>query len=162
MSLTVLCVDDSSDDTLLLQHACRRAGVSFALKAVEDGDKAIEYLTGKSDFSDRAKFPLPHLVLLDLKMPSKTGFEVLDWLRRHPEYKSLPVAVFTSSQHDSDIREAYRKGANCFLTKPVEYDALIQLVKAVDQILAGVDLPGPFQKLDAFKPVPVSGDSASI
>ena len=156
----MLCVDDSSDDTLLLQHACRRAGVTFSLKAVEDGDKAIDYLTGKSDFSDRGRFPIPNFVLLDLKMPSKTGFEVLDWMRHHPEYKNVPVAVFTSSQHDSDIREAYRKGANCFLTKPVEYEALIQLVKTLDQTIHGPEnLPGPFMKLDAFKPHPRDGAS---
>src|SRR3954469_24629724 len=115
MTMTVLCVDDSTDDTLLLQHACRRAGVKFALQAVDDGEKAIEYLAGAENFSDRATYPVPRLVLLDLKMPSKTGFEVLEWLRLRPEYKSLQVAVFTSSQHESDIHEAYRKGANCFL-----------------------------------------------
>jgi CheY-like chemotaxis protein len=153
--MTVLCVDDSTDDTLLLQHACRRAGVKFALKAVDDGEKAIDYLTGVDGFSDRGTYPVPRLILLDLKMPTKTGFEVLDWLRLRPEYKSLPVAVFTSSQHQSDIHEAYRKGANCFLTKPVEYESLVQLVKAIDQsVHSSEGLPGELLKLDAFKPQP--------
>jgi len=153
--MTVLCVDDSTDDTLLLQHACRRAGVKFALQAVDDGEKAIEYLAGAENFSDRATYPVPRLVLLDLKMPSKTGFEVLEWLRLRPEYKSLQVAVFTSSQHESDIHEAYRKGANCFLTKPVEYESLVQLVKALDQSVHSTEgLPGALLELNAFKPQP--------
>jgi CheY-like chemotaxis protein len=155
--MTVLCVDDSSDDTVLLRHACRRAGVKFALQAVDDGDKAIQYLSGGDIFSDRNAYPVPRLILLDLKMPSKTGFEVLVWLRKHPVHGNLPVAVFTSSQHESDIHEAYRKGANCFLTKPVEYEALVQLVKALDQSVTSAEgFPGPLLKLDAFKPQPGS------
>src|SRR5437763_2660939 len=117
MTLTVLCVDDSSADTLLLRRACRRAGVKFVLQSVDDGDKAIAYLSGMENYSDRTAYPIPTMVLLDLKMPTKSGFEVLDWLRSRPEYKTLPVAVLTSSQHDWDVRNAYRKGANCFLIK---------------------------------------------
>ena len=155
MTLTILCVDDSSDDTLLLRQACRRAGVKFVLQSVDDGDKAIAYLSGMEGYSDRAAYPIPRLILLDLKMPMKTGFEVLDWLRSHPEFKSLPVAVFTSSQHESDITEAYRKGANCFLTKPVEYEQLIQLAKALDQSFEEQQrFPDPLRQLDSFKPQP--------
>src|ERR1044071_1673811 len=120
--MTVLCVDDSSDDTVLLRHACRRAGVKFALQAVDDGDKAIQYLTGDDVFSDRNAYPVPRLILLDLKMPSKTGFEVLSWLRKHPVHSKLRVAVFPSSQKESNIHEVYRKGAIFFLPKPVEYE----------------------------------------
>ena len=157
MTLTVLCVDDSNDDTLLLQHACRRAAVGFRLQTLDDGEKAIQYLSGEKTFSDRAQFPVPHLVLLDLKMPCKTGFEVLDWMRTNPACANVPVAVFTSSQHEADIREAYRKGANGFLTKPVEYEALIQLVKTLDELMqAKEQLPGALLRLDAFKPQPSS------
>jgi CheY-like chemotaxis protein len=104
MTLTVLCVDDSNDDTILLQHACRRAAVGFRLQTLDDGEKAIQYLSGQKTFSDRTQFPVPHLVLLDLKMPCKTGFEVLDWMRTNSACANVPVAVFTSSQHDADIR----------------------------------------------------------
>src|ERR1044072_863856 len=93
MSLTVLTVDDSNDDTLLLRRACRRAKVRFSLQCVDDGTKAIAYLSGLDTFSDRSVHPLPNLILLDLKMPIKTGFEVLDWLPNQPQFKSLPVAV---------------------------------------------------------------------
>ncbi len=159
MSLTVLTVDDSNDDTLLLRRACQRAKVKFSLKAVDDGTKAIAYLSGLDDFSDRARHPLPNLVLLDLKMPIKTGFEVLDWLRSQPQFKTLPVAVFTASQHDADVRNAYRKGANCFLIKPVEYEDLVVLAEALDKALErqqGFD--EPFRGLKAYKPEPRADD----
>jgi len=155
MTLTVLCVDDSSDDTLLLQHACRRAGVRFQLQTLDDGDKAIDYFSGKQNFADRSKFPIPHLVLLDLKMPCRTGFEVLEWMRGNPAAQDVPVAVFSSSHHEADIREAYRKGAKGFLTKPVEYEALVQLVKTIDELIeAKEQLPGALGRLDAFKAQP--------
>src|SRR5690349_13528514 len=133
MTLTVLCVDDSSDDTLLLRRACRRAGVKFLLQSVDDGDKAIAYLSGIQVYSDRTTYLIPTLILLDLKMPTRSGFDVLEWLRKQSDYETLPVAVLTSSQHDSDVHEAYQKGASCFLTKPGQYDALIDLVRALDK-----------------------------
>ena len=155
MSLTVLTVDDSSDDTLLLQRACQRARVRFNLQTVDDGTKAIAYLSGLEAFADRSAHPIPNLVLLDLKMPVKTGFEVLDWLRSKPEFKDLRVAVFTSSQHEGDVREAYRKGANAFLTKPVEYEDLVQLAQALDKALAGEEpFPQPLPTLDSYKAEP--------
>jgi CheY-like chemotaxis protein len=151
----ILCVDDSSDDTLLLERACRRAGVKFVLQSVDDGNKAIAYLSGMEGYSDRAAYPVPNIVLLDLKMPAKTGFEVLDWLRNHAEFKTLPVAVFTSSQHESDIREAYRKGADCFLTKPVEYEELIRLAEALNKSCENQQaFPDPLRTLNAYKPEP--------
>jgi len=157
VTLTVLCVDDSSDDTLLLRRACRRAGVKFVLQSVDDGDKAIAYLSGMEGFSDRTTYPIPTLVLLDLKMPTKTGFEVLEWLRSHPEYDSLPVAVFTSSHHESDIHEAYRKGANCFLTKPGDYSQLVELVKALEQSFEDRQaFPDQLRSLESYKPRPGS------
>ena len=155
MSRIVLTVDDSSDDTLLLQRACSRAGVRFTLQAVDDGTKAIAYLSGSEKFSDRSQHPIPDLILLDLKMPVKTGFEVLEWLRNHPEFKDLPVAVFTASQHEGDVREAYRRGATCFLTKPIEYDDLVQLAQALDKDLESQQsFPDLLRNLEAYKPEP--------
>ena len=158
MTLTVLCVDDSSDDTLLLRRACRRAGVKFLLQSVDDGDKAIAYMTGIQAYSDRTTYPVPILILLDLKMPTRSGFDVLEWLRTQPHYKTLPVAILTSSHHDSDVREAYQKGANCFLTKPVEYEALIDLARALDKSFeTGEILPDSLRQLPVFKPPPATG-----
>jgi len=109
--LTILHVDDDSNDVLLLQHACRKAGIEVQLQGVNDGDEAIAYLTGKDKFSDREKYPLPRLILLDLKMPRLSGFEVLSWMRQQEKLRRMPVVVLTSSSHDADVNRAYDMGA---------------------------------------------------
>ena len=155
MNRIVLSVDDSMDDTLLLQRACHRAGVRFKLQAVDDGTKAIAYLRGLDGYSDRTNHPFPNLVLLDLKMPLKTGFEVLDWLRAQPDLSNLPVAVFTASQHEADVREAYRKGANYFLTKPITYEELVEMAQTLDQALESQHSSSDgLRSLKSYRPSP--------
>jgi len=136
---TILHVEDDPNDTLLLQHACRKAGIVFELQAVSDGDQAIAYLRGVEDFSDRKRYPMPQLILLDLKMPRVSGFDVLAWLRADDKLKALPVVVLTSSNHDADIKRAYDLGAKSYLVKPVGFEALVELVKTLPEIL-GVPL----------------------
>lgn len=133
---TILHVEDDPNDTLLLQHACRKAGIVFHLQAVSDGDQAMAYLSGINDFSDRNKFPMPQLILLDLKMPRVSGFDVLAWLRADDKLKELPVVVLTSSNHDADIKRAYDLGAKSYLVKPVGFEALVELVKTLPDILS--------------------------
>ena len=128
---TVLYVEDDPNDTMLFQHACRKAGVEFELRSVADGDEAIAYLQGEDAFSDRQKFPLPEIVLLDLKMRRVSGFDVLQWIRREELLKKLPVIVLTSSNHENDIRQAYDLGANSYLVKPVGFDSLVEVVKTI-------------------------------
>ncbi len=103
------------------------------LEAVGDGDKALAYLTGAQPYANRDEHPLPTLVLLDLKMPRKSGLEVLAWIRSQPPLRRLLVAVFTSSKHDEDINKAYELGANSYLLKPVGFEALVELMKMVNQ-----------------------------
>jgi CheY-like chemotaxis protein len=129
--LTILHVDDDSNDVMLLQHACRKAGMDINLLGVSDGDEAIAYLNGRDKFADREQFPLPRLILLDLKMPRLSGFEVLSWMRQDDKLKRLPVVVLTSSSHDADVNRAYDLGANSYLVKPVGFDALVEMVKAI-------------------------------
>ncbi|HWD93993.1 MAG TPA: response regulator [Verrucomicrobiae bacterium] len=128
---TILHVEDDPNDTLLFEHACRKAGVVFDLQAVSDGDQAIAYLRGANDFSDRSKHPLPELILLDLKMPRVSGFDVLAWLRSETSLKKVPVVVLTSSNHDADVKRAYDLGAKSYLIKPVGFEALVELVKTL-------------------------------
>jgi len=128
---TVLHVEDDSNDVLLFQHACSKAGIALQLQAVDDGDQAIAYLRGASKYGDREQYPLPRLVLLDLKMPRVNGFEVLDWMRREEKFRRVPVVVLTSSNHEADVKRAYDAGANSYLVKPVGFDALVELIKAV-------------------------------
>jgi CheY-like chemotaxis protein len=135
---TILHVEDDPNDMLLFQHACQKAGVFFDLQAVNDGDQAIAYLRGASDFSDRTKYPLPQLILLDLKMPRLSGFDVLTWMRGEESLKQLPVVVLTSSNHDADVKRAYALGAKSYLVKPVGFDALVEMVKTLPALLARV------------------------
>jgi CheY-like chemotaxis protein len=134
--MTILHVEDDPNDTLLLEHACKKAGVVFDLQAVSDGDQAMAYLRGLNDFSDRTKYPLPKLILLDLKMPRVSGFDVLSWLRSDNSLKQVPVVVLTSSNHDADIKRAYDLGAKSYLVKPVGFEALVELVKGLPALLA--------------------------
>jgi CheY-like chemotaxis protein len=133
---TVLYVDDSADDMLLMKLACRNAQVSFQLQWAANGEAAIAYLKGSDAFADRKAFPFPHLILLDLKMPAKSGFDVLEWLRSQEFFRELPVVVFTSSVQEEDRTRAFELGAREFLVKPVSYRALQDLVRAIDSLLA--------------------------
>lgn len=132
---TILHVEDDPNDTLLLEHACRKAGVIFDLQAVGDGDQAIAYLRGLNDFSDRTKHPIPKLILLDLKMPRVSGFDVLTWLQSEEGFKGVPVVVLTSSNHDADVKRAYDLGAKSYLVKPVGFEALVELVKTLPSLV---------------------------
>ena len=133
LRLTILHVEDDPNDVLLLQRACKKAGLNVHLEAVGDGDKAVAYLSGADQYMDREKHPLPTLVLLDLKMPRRSGLEVLAWMRGQPHLRRTLVAVFTSSKHDEDINKAYELGANSYLVKPVGFDALGELMRLVNQ-----------------------------
>src|SRR5947208_16593672 len=115
---TVLLAEDDPDDVLLTQIAFEKARLANPLEVVRDGEEAIAYLQGDSAYADRALYPLPILLLLDLNMPKINGFQVLKWLQAHPMLKRLPVAVMTSSDHDPDITRAYELGADSYLIKP--------------------------------------------
>jgi len=128
---TILHVEDDPNDVLLLQHACRKAGLNCNIQRVSDGDEAIEYLQGKERFADREQFPLPQLILLDLKMPRMTGFDVLTWRRDNDRFKCVPVIVLSSSNHDVDLKRAYDLGVNSYLMKPVSFESLCEIVKSI-------------------------------
>ncbi|MCR4296593.1 MAG: response regulator [Elusimicrobia bacterium] len=126
----VLLVEDDPDDAFLLQDACKRLGHEEMLRVVRDGEEAIAYLLGQGAFADRLRFPLPRLILLDLKLPRISGLEVLDWRRGQGRLKNIPVIVLTASQSDADIARAYELGANSYLVKPVDSTAQLAMVKA--------------------------------
>jgi CheY-like chemotaxis protein len=128
---TILHVEDDPNDVLLLEHAHRKAGIQCNIQRVADGDEAISYLEGKDRFADRQQFPLPQVILLDLKMPRLNGFDVLSWRRKNDKFKSVPVIVLSSSNHDVDLKRAYELGVNSYLIKPVSFDALVEIVRVV-------------------------------
>jgi len=125
----ILLVEDDPNDVLLIQRAFQKAGLHNSLKVVRNGDQAIEYLSGENSYVDRERFPLPFLVLLDLKMPGTDGFEVLTWARNSPGLKRLLIVVLTSSNLQADVDKAYELGANSYLVKPVEFDDMVNLIQ---------------------------------
>lgn len=140
---TVLVAEDSSDDYILFQRALAKANFMNSVQRVENGDEAIAYLAGEGRFSDRTRFPLPALMLLDLKMPKRGGFEVLEWARQHPVYRKLPVVILTSSSQYEDVDRAYSLGANSYLVKPGDFNDLIQLSRSIDRYWMSVNYPPP-------------------
>jgi len=128
---TVLLVEDNPDDVLLTSRAFKRANLFSPIQVVEDGDRAISYLSGAPPYNDRDRYPIPVLVLMDLKLPRRSGLEVLKWIRSVPALKSMPVVVLTSSAENKDVNSAYDLGANSYLVKPVGFDALFDMVKTL-------------------------------
>lgn len=127
----ILHVEDREADVLLLQYAFERAEITTPVQVVTDGRMAIDYLAGDGKFSDREQFPLPGLVLLDLKLPYVMGMEVLAWIRQQPGMKRLIVIILSSSINESDIARAYELGANAFLVKPSDLNTFADMCKAL-------------------------------
>src|SRR2546430_816526 len=111
----ILLVEDREDDVILVRRAFGKANVLNPMHVVRDGAEAIAYLKGEGKYSNRAEYPLPELLLLDLKMPGTDGFEVLKWMRQQPGLQNLRVVVLTSSDQMRDVNTAYQLGANSFL-----------------------------------------------
>ena len=128
----VLLAEDDANDVLLIQRAFQKTNIANPLRVVRDGEEAVAYLSGQEPYADRDRHPLPMLLLLDLKLPRKSGFEVLQWLRQQSSLKRLPVVVLTSSNQNPDINKAFDLGANSYLVKPGGLDSLLELVKNLD------------------------------
>jgi CheY-like chemotaxis protein len=144
MNQTVLLVEDDENDVYFMQRAFHDANIVTRLNVVTDGRQAIDYLSGKGQYSDREQFPLPCLILLDLKLPYVLGLDVLKWLRQHTEFDSIIVVVLTSSKQDADIEKAYGLGANSYLVKPPDADQLLEMVKRIKQYWMEINQLGPF------------------
>jgi len=128
----VLLVEDNGDDVLLTRRAFRKVGIDCPIEVVGDGEAALAYLGGTGPYADRDRHPLPSLVLLDLKLPRKSGFEVLEWRRdQPPAVRRVPVVVLTTSRESVDVRRAYDAGANSFLAKPVSPDDTQEMIRAL-------------------------------
>ncbi|MEO7297676.1 MAG: response regulator [Verrucomicrobiota bacterium] len=139
----ILLAEDDSGDVLLMKHALEKAGVTHPMNVVSDGEEAIFYIQGTGAFADRQTHPFPSVLLLDLNMPKKSGFEVLQWIRSQNEFKRLPVVVLSTSNQEQDVRKAYDLGANSYLTKPSNFDELVEMVKMVDTNWLKINVPPP-------------------
>jgi len=131
MNQTILLVDDDENDVLFITMALQKAGASCAIHVAADGQEALDYLKGQGKFANRSEFPIPSLVLLDLKLPQVPGLEVLKQLRERPEYDGVIVIVLTSSRHPNDIQSAYRLRANAYLCKPSGLEKLAPIAQVI-------------------------------
>jgi CheY-like chemotaxis protein len=145
---SILFAEDSEDDVFLLQRACRRGQLANPLTFVKDGREAINYLSEAE--------ALPGCVVLDVKMPYRSGLEVLDWIRRQSKMNGLTVMMMTSSAQDQDIREAYRLGADAYLVKPSGSDQLDKLVQELKTTLSAPRGDPAWQALACNRPPPLS------
>ncbi len=127
----ILLADDDENGAFLTTRAFKKAGVLNPIAVVRDGNAAVEYLAGTGAYADRAAHPLPCLMLLDQKLPGRSGLEVLEWVRTKSPVCTLPVLLFSASTFDGDVQAAYLLGANGYLVKPGEFEALLAMAKAI-------------------------------
>jgi CheY-like chemotaxis protein len=130
----VLMVDDSEDDCLLIRRALGKADRLRFIGSVSDGEELVSYLTGKDEYSDRQRFPLPDMLLLDLKMPRKNGFEVLEWLQSQP-FENIVVVVLSGSEQSEDVTKAMTLGAHHYHVKHADSNQRAELIKMLEQYL---------------------------
>lgn len=128
---TLLIVEDNPEEVILLQKAFKRAGLDISVHFVGNGEEAIDYLSGAEQYRDRYTYPEPDLVIMDLKMPRKGGFEVLEWFRNLQEGALIPVVVLTASSRDADVQRAYTLGANSYFIKPSNFDEFRDMIQDI-------------------------------
>jgi DNA-binding response OmpR family regulator len=155
---SILIVEDSEDHVFLLQLAFKKADITNPVRVAPSGAEAIAYLGGTGKYSNWSDFPLPAIVLLDLKMPGIDGFGVLRWVRAQPGLKCLRVIMLTSSDLVQEVTTAYELGAQSFLTKPVDLDKLVAMMRAFKTYWLDFDRPGAIYR---SKPDHAPGSSAA-
>ena len=128
---TILLVDDSETDLLLMRRAFKQANADARLQEVNNGEEAIAYLKGERVYDDREQYPFPTVVLLDLNMPMKNGFEVLAWVRAQPILRRLSIIVLTTSERVEDVERAFDAGAQAYLVKPATMQGLIAMIRSL-------------------------------
>ena len=141
MTQTILLVEDDENDVLFMKMALEMTGVTNPLQVAVHGREALHYLNGIDRYSDRQTYPLPCLVLLDLKLPYVTGLEVLKKIRQDHGLREMIVLILTSSQEESDMDQAYSLGANAYVVKPPNIDKLRELTKAIKDFWLVFNMP---------------------
>ena len=139
----ILVVEDDENDLMFVKMAMKKAGVANPIQVARDGREVLDYFQGNGKFANRAAFPLPYLVLLDLKLPYVMGLDVLTWIRDQPQFKSTMVIVLTSSRYAEDIGKAYQLGANAYLVKPADLNALEGMMRTLKDFWLTQNTPPP-------------------
>jgi CheY-like chemotaxis protein len=138
---TILLVEDEPNDVFFMQRAFDKARLLNPLKVVTDGEQAIAYLKGDGLYANRTEYPFPFLMLLDLRLPKRSGFEVLQWVRAQPGLRRLLVVVLTSSKEGPDINQAYDLGANSYLVKPPQAEELTEVLHRLNSYWIAMNIP---------------------
>ena len=128
---SVLVAEDNEDHVIFIRRAFEHAGFLNPMRFVQDGAEAIAYLNGDGKYADRKEYPVPGLLLLDLKVPNKNGFEVMEWIRTQSSLRPLRIVVLTTSDRDFGVQHAYHLGAASFLVKPLDFRDFVQLGAAL-------------------------------
>lgn len=129
--IVILMADDDEDDVLLTQKALQKGKLLNTLYSVRDGEELLDYLLHRGAYTDAAAYPRPGIILLDLNMPKKDGREALREIKANPDVQDIPIVVFTTSKAEEDIYRSYKLGVNSFVTKPVTFDSLIEVMQAL-------------------------------
>jgi CheY-like chemotaxis protein len=132
-SVTILIADDDPEDRMLAEDALKESRLANDIRFVEDGEELLEYLQARGRYAPPEHTPRPGIILLDLNMPRKDGREALKELKSDPELRRIPVVVLTTSKAEEDIYRTYDLGVNSFITKPVTFDALVQIMRTLGQ-----------------------------
>lgn len=132
-SVTILIADDDPEDRMLAEDALVESRLANDIRFVEDGEELIEYLRASGRYAPPQHAPRPGIILLDLNMPRKDGREALKEIKNDPDLRRIPVIVLTTSKAEEDIYRTYDLGVNSFITKPVTFDALVQVMRALGQ-----------------------------
>jgi CheY-like chemotaxis protein len=130
-SITILMADDDKEDCLLVSKAFKESRLANDLRFVEDGEELMDYLRCHGRFTDPSSAPRPGIILLDLNMPKKSGREALKEIKEDPDFKAIPVIVLTTSQDEADVLKSYDLGANSYITKPVTFQGLVEVIKSL-------------------------------
>ena len=142
--ITLLLADDDPDDRQLAKQALEKSRLANDLRCVEDGEELLDYLRHRGQYADPKESPRPGLILLDLNMPRKDGREALREIKSDPKLRDIPVVVLTTSKAEEDIARTYNLGVNSYITKPVKFTALVEVMKALGKYwFEIVELPGP-------------------
>ena len=126
-----LLAEDSENDVFLMHRAFKAGSIANPIHVASDGEIVISYLQGREQYANRAEYVLPAVVLLDLNLPKKNGFEVLEWMRSQPELKNIVAVILTASNRSADADRAYDLGANFYLTKPGKFTDLVKMIKCL-------------------------------
>ena len=144
-AIRILIADDDMDDRMLIADAFEEARLSNPVDFVEDGVELMDYLNREGDYADKAKEPLPGIILLDLNMPRKDGRTALKEIRADDRLKRIPIVVLTTSKSEEDILRTYNLGVNSFITKPVTFDNLVEVINVISKYwIEIVALPGEY------------------